>query len=216
MRAGTLPSLRFLLRATAWGDADDANDAISRVRHSADLALVDPTAAALAEWGQRRFVAALFDPAPSGVIDHRDWPLSTQRAVVIAANVRTFALQRDSEKALAEMESIEPAALAALPHDLYWSPMVWGMASACRAVGAVDHARALYEVVEPFAELCIVENVFMFLGSMHHHLGLLAATFAERARAERHLQQALEVHTRLASPLWTGLTEAALATLDNL
>ena len=74
----------------------------------------------------------------------------------------------------------------------------------------------MYDAVEPFAELCIVENVFMFLGSMHHHLGVLAATFGERARAERHLQQALEVHTRLVVAAWTGLTEAALAALENV
>ncbi len=79
--SGHLADLRFLLRATAWGDVDDANDAISRVRRSADSALVDPTAAVLAEMGQRRFVGALFETAPGAIVDPRPWPMATMRAM---------------------------------------------------------------------------------------------------------------------------------------
>ena len=55
----------------------------------------------------------------------------------------------------------------------------------------------------------------MFLGSVHHHLGVLAATCGDMTRADAELKAALEVHTELSSSRWIELTSQALAGLGR-
>ena len=47
--------------------------------------------------------------------------------------------------------------------------------------------RARHAPQRQFSGLCIVENSFMFLGSMDHHLGVLAATFGDVSLADAEL-----------------------------
>ena len=84
--------------------------------------------------------------------------------------------------------------------DLYWMAMVFGMTGACASIDAAEHALALHRAAAQFSGLCIVENSFMFLGSMDHHLGVLAATFGDVSLADAELQAALEVHTGCRRP----------------
>ena len=217
--------LRLLLWATTWGDLSDAEEAIARIRRSADAALVDPAAAVLAEFGQRGFVRRLFAAEVETVDDaethdHAEtldapiWPLPTMRAIGIAGHAHTLADLGQHARAREVLGQLEVGSLASLPRDLYWMSMVWAVARACHAVGDEDRAVDMYGAAEPFQDLCIVESVFMFLGSMHHHLGLLASIF-DPPRAAEHLEEALAVHTRLRSPHWMQQTNHALTQLRD-
>jgi hypothetical protein len=217
--------LRLLLRATTWGDLSDAEEAITRIRRSADAALVDPTAAVLAEFGQRGFVRRLFaadvvtvdDAEPhdhAETLDAPIWPLPTMRAIGIAGHAHTLADLGQHARAREVLGQLEVGSFASLPRDLYWMSMVWAVALACYAVRDEDRAVDLYGAAEPFQELCIVDAAFMFLGSMHHHLGLLASIF-DPPRAAAHLGEALSVHTRLQSPHWMQQTAHALTQLRD-
>jgi hypothetical protein len=50
----------------------------------------------------------------------------------------------------------------------------------------------------------------IFLGAMHHHLGLLAGTLNLDV-ADSHLSTAVNLHRRIGARVWVRRSEAALA-----
>ena len=105
-------SLRLLLLATTWGDLSDAEGAITRIRQSADEALVDPAAAVLAEFGQRGFVRRLFAAHAetrddTKTVDPQIWPLPTMRAIGFGVNAHALADQGHHARAREELRRLE-------------------------------------------------------------------------------------------------------------
>jgi DNA-binding SARP family transcriptional activator len=206
-----LSSHRALLRATVWGDVADARNAIAAVRTSADAAVLDPAAAQLAEFGQQAFVDALFDcggPLPPAVAG--TWPLPTMHAIACGLTAARLAASGDAATARAQLERIGVDELANLPRDLYWLAMVWAMTKGCAAVGDSARAAVLYDVAAPFAHLFLVDTACIFLGSMHHHLAVLAATTGRTRAARDHLEQAAAAHTAIGSAVWSRRSAAEL------
>ena len=60
----------------------------------------------------------------------------------------------------------------------------------------------LYALAEPFADVMVVDLGATFLGTMSHHLGVLAATFGADAIASRHFEDAFAAHSRLGADVW--------------
>jgi DNA-binding winged helix-turn-helix (wHTH) protein len=78
---------------------------------------------------------------------------------------------------------------------------------------AVEHADALHHLAGPVTGLLVVNQAFMFLGSVAHHAGLAAAVAGRTSEAHDLLSSGLATHERLRSPHWTARSRRALETL---
>ena len=94
-----------------------------------------------------------------------------------------------------------------LPRDGLWLGTV---ATLCEVVALLDdvpRARSLYELLLPFADRCVVLLSFICKGSVASALGLLATVMSRYEEAASHFEAALEVNTRIGSPLWVAHTQ---------
>ena len=103
-----------------------------------------------------------------------------------------------------------PPVLRALPRDAYWLSMVWMLADAALGVRDPEIASVLYELAVPFEDITIIDPGCIYLGSMHHHLGVMARTFGNRKLAVGHLRAGLADHQRANAQTWMERTEALL------
>lgn len=94
---------------------------------------------------------------------------------------------------------------AGLPFDVGW---LTGMAGYAAIAASTEHAPAattLYARLLPYRSQ-MVTNPYVFLGSVEHFLGLLAATINRDEAAEEHFAAAAEVHQRLGAQLLLART----------
>lgn len=102
-----------------------------------------------------------------------------------------------------------------LPRDYLWITTTTLRAWVWLALGdraAVGDLRAQLEVHAD--RLVYGAGTIVFLGSLHHWVGELAAAEGDTDAARRHLGAALATHEALELPFWTGLTRVALERLD--
>ncbi len=107
--------------------------------------------------------------------------------------------------------------LPELPLDSEWLPAVTQAAEAVQLVGGHPAARWLHDALLPHADRFVVEGIgAMLRGSVHRHLGGLAALLGDRAAAEAHFDQALEANRRTGARLLVARTlhDAATALGD--
>jgi hypothetical protein len=131
------------------------------------------------------------------------------RALAIGAASSMAARHGHVGTARSALAQLTPDELARLPRDHYWWAAVWLVAEACFACGDGSRARALYTAAVPFRSLFCVDPVCLFLGSMEHHLGLLAYASGDQTRAVAHLDIARDAHRRLGCARWAELTDRA-------
>jgi hypothetical protein len=113
------------------------------------------------------------------------------------------------------LSALDQRAIEALPVDELWIPFAWMYSLACNLTANSERARAFATILRPYADLFLVDHYsFFFLGSVHHHLGLLCATAGERDEAAHHLRAALAEYERLEAPTWIQLTQEALHATD--
>lgn len=194
------------LRPTIEGDHDGAVAAAEQVRRAAERALVDPSGAAIGYHGTVGLLRVLRGDAYEVDRDTPvSWPQSTMQALGHAFTAVALVSGDDGDGARRVLEGIDPAALAKLPRDMYWSTMVALFAMACSAVHDEPRAEVLYELASPEPDQLVINPGGIFVGAVHHHLGVLAAT-TSRAGAEAHLDAAVEIHRRLGSRPWEQRT----------
>jgi tetratricopeptide (TPR) repeat protein len=68
-------------------------------------------------------------------------------------------------------------------------------------------AQLLYQLLLPFAYRCLVIDGPTCLGSASRPLGLLATTMGRMDAAARHFEDALEMNSKIRSPLWVAHTQ---------
>lgn len=80
----------------------------------------------------------------------------------------------------------------------------------------VERAQLLELHLRPLAEQCVVAGIgpYVWTGSAHHYLGMLATVTGGHDRARRHLDEARRVHQRMGARPWVLRTELAQARLD--
>jgi eukaryotic-like serine/threonine-protein kinase len=72
----------------------------------------------------------------------------------------------------------------------------------------VRRAELLYQLLLPFADRCVViDGPICCLGSASRPLGLLATTMGRTGAAARHFEDALEMNSKIRSPLWVAHTQ---------
>ena len=104
-------------------------------------------------------------------------------------------------EARAELERLLPDDLASIPRDCMWAGTLALLSRSVCRLGAVEHARPLYDLLAPVAERnCLWGSGFIVFGPVSRFLGMLATAFDEPDRAILHLEDALERSTALRSP----------------
>jgi tetratricopeptide (TPR) repeat protein len=97
--------------------------------------------------------------------------------------------------------------LADAPRYSEWVPMLSQVAELVGQIGGHPVASWTYEALRPFAEQLVVEGIGAAVrGSVHRHLGLLAATLGRTREADEHFSAALERHRALGAPLLVART----------
>lgn len=89
-------------------------------------------------------------------------------------------------------------------------PMVY-VAELSALLGELDHARRVYELLLPYAQLNAVSTFGWCMGSVSHSLGLLANALGRSESAREHLQAACDMHARLGAEPLLLQSRAALA-----
>jgi transcriptional regulator with XRE-family HTH domain len=114
--------------------------------------------------------------------------------------------------ARAELEVIARQGFADIPRDTFWFSSIALLVEACVALGDVDRARLLYDLLSPY-EACFLAYVPFYVchGSGAYFLGLLATVRGDYASAEQHLYRAVAAHQRAGMPPLVAYAHCALA-----
>jgi DNA-binding SARP family transcriptional activator len=202
---------RHIFTATVAGDFETAERALERGRDAARRALMDPTAATLAYHGARGILRLLHGMSvESQFAEQTVWPQETMHASFLASLALGSVQRGDLDQARATIQPVTPEQLASLPRDLYWPLVIWLAAAVSCALDDRDRALALLPVASPIADLYLLDPGGIFLGSMHHHVGVLAATTGDNDRARSHLTDAVAAHRRIGANLWLARSEHEL------
>jgi hypothetical protein len=113
------------------------------------------------------------------------------------------------------MSALDDRILKALPYDEFWLPFAWAYTLACWLTRDARRAADFASILQPFADLFLVDRSFVFLGAVRHHLGLLYGTAGAHEEAERHLRAALAEHQRLQTRAWIQSTQQALHSINR-
>ena len=104
----------------------------------------------------------------------------------------------------AVLDEVRTEAVADVPRDLLWPSAIWALAESTQAVGHPGMAGAVYDVARPFRWLTVVNPGGVYLGSMEHHLGVLAATSGAADVAAGHFDAAVEAHRAAGADEWVA------------
>jgi DNA-binding SARP family transcriptional activator len=132
-----------------------------------------------------------------------------------ALNAAHFAVQGEAQRAQQAMSALDPQTLDALPRDEFWLTFAWAYTLACCLTRDARRAAEFATILRPYSDLFLADRTFIFLGSVDHHLGMLDAAAGADDRARFHFERALTAHQRLQAPMWTRLTQSALASIGN-
>ncbi|MBI1886651.1 MAG: AAA family ATPase [Chloroflexi bacterium] len=112
-------------------------------------------------------------------------------------------LGRESE-ARAAFEPLASNNFADLPWQ-GWISAVAMLVEVCVTLGDVPRSAILYDLLLPCAAYHAATLV-AYQGSVPHYLGLLATTMGRWREAQRHFEDALEMHEKMRSPPWLAHT----------
>jgi hypothetical protein len=112
-----------------------------------------------------------------------------------------------ADESRAALEALAADGFAGIPVDEEWLIGMGFLAEAAAALGATDHAAALYDALLPYADRVAVSYPELSTGAVARTLGILAAVTGRRATAERHFAAALELNRRIEARPWVERTE---------
>ncbi|MDP9238686.1 MAG: AAA family ATPase [Chloroflexota bacterium] len=116
------------------------------------------------------------------------------------------------DEATAAFERVATDDLPALPQDLFRHFALGLLADVAAAVGPVEHARTLYELLAPYAGRCIILSYgSATVGAADRLRGMLAARLRMWDEAERHFEDALEMNRRMGARPWLARTQLSYA-----
>jgi tetratricopeptide (TPR) repeat protein len=81
------------------------------------------------------------------------------------------------------------------------------LAEVCASLDDATHASRLYELLLPHAGRNAVSHPVCAFGSVSRYLGLLASTLGRFEDADRHLEGALEMNTKMGASPWVAHTQ---------
>ncbi len=99
-----------------------------------------------------------------------------------------------------------------LPLDAMYSTTLSYLSDICVAVGNVDHAQTLYDLLVPYKDLTITAGATtVCTGAAARRLGNLAALLNDWETSVEMFERAIDIDTRMASPPWIAHSKAAYA-----
>ncbi|MEA2492261.1 MAG: hypothetical protein QOJ29_172 [Thermoleophilaceae bacterium] len=118
----------------------------------------------------------------------------------------TYAQLGRTAHARHELDALARGDFDAIPRDCFWLASMATLAEAVAALGDTVRARALYELLMPYADRCVITFALLCQGSASRSLGLLATTMSRFEEAAQHFEQALEFNARIRAPIWIAHT----------
>ncbi len=116
-------------------------------------------------------------------------------------------LGRDTEARI-ELENLAANDFKDIPQDANWLIGIALLSGVCASVGDSLHAGRLYDLLLPHAGINVyVGAPVICSGSASRYLGLLAATMSRWEDAERHFQDALQMHEKMGARPWVARTQ---------
>ncbi len=114
--------------------------------------------------------------------------------------------------ARAGFERLAAREFADIPHDANWLPALALVAPVCAAVGDRNQAGRLYDLLEPFAEQCVVAGAgAVYNGACSHYLAILAASLERWREAIAHFEEAMATHAAMGARPWLARTQYEFA-----
>ena len=143
----------------------------------------------------------------------------------VVAGMPSAGLTWDAAMALAQLEvgNVErgrelfdhfaASDFAEVPRDWYWFITIALLAEACVALGDVERAHRLYELLAPFADRSVQVLFLVCFGSVQRQLGMLAGVMDRFEEADAHFCAALESNEQMGALLMAAETRCAHAAL---
>jgi hypothetical protein len=117
----------------------------------------------------------------------------------------------EEDDAAARYDAIVPRLRLPPRRDMLAAPTLGNLAYLATRVGDGERARAIYEVLLPFADAFVTTTIIKPVG--HHFLGMLASTMGEADVADDHFAAAVAAHEELGVPLLIAETRLEWARL---
>jgi DNA-binding SARP family transcriptional activator len=141
-------------------------------------------------------------------------PSNTSRTSVRAYTAYIHLLLDDQPTARALWRALTIDHLSALTRDFEWIDVMTSCAWLATRLRAREHAEAITAMLTPYARYAAIDSgAVLFLGSIHHTLGMLATTLGHWTKADQHLDAALDFHQRMGATPWTARTRYEQARL---
>ncbi len=133
-----------------------------------------------------------------------------------SAAVAVFSDSGEHARAAEWLEAAVAYELSDLPQDLNWLSAVAFLSVGAARVGDPQTVALLERTLAPFGDRVVpVAYGASSLGAVAHHLGELALRRGATDQAASRFASALEIHERLAAPLWVRETERAIRRLER-
>lgn len=128
-------------------------------------------------------------------------------------SMRVRALQAAGlyDQARAALGAVSVAGLAKLPCDRDYLGTLGALARSALALGALEHAAALYELLAPYPRHFAAHSSFFCEGSVSQLLGLLAQALGRPTDAREHLEAGIEISVHAGLALCTVQARFELA-----
>ena len=134
----------------------------------------------------------------------REYPDYELWECALASVAAALGMEAESKRAF---EALAADDFADLPFDQNaWPVGMCLLAETAGSLGDASRASVLYELLLPYAGRVAVTYPELSTGSVSRYLGILAATAARWADAERHFQAALEANERIGARPWLAHT----------
>ncbi len=149
-------------------------------------------------FGQGR-LDEVVDRWESAVARYSEWP-----ALRCALGMIYSELDRDDE-AMTILDALASAGFTGIPFDAVWLPAIACAGLTAAHLGDQPSAGMLYDLLSPYATHMVCATSCC-LGSVAHHLGMLATTTGRFSDAEGHFRAAEATHARLGARQWLAWT----------
>jgi tetratricopeptide (TPR) repeat protein len=139
-----------------------------------------------------------------------EYPTYVVWRCVLACMAAELGDETESRKAF---ETLAGDDFAELPFDEEWLVSMSFLAVTASSLGDTKRSSILYQLLLPYADRVAIATPEISIGSVSRYLGLLAATTARWADAERHFETAIEMNERIGARPWLAQTQHEYARL---
>jgi eukaryotic-like serine/threonine-protein kinase len=113
-----------------------------------------------------------------------------------------------------QFESLAAKDFTDLPRDVLYLVMLTVLTETCAFLQDSARAATLYGLLRPYTgRNLVMANALACVGACSYYLGVLAATMGRAVEADTHFDDALRMHTRMASQPWMARTRYAWAAM---